>query len=120
MGSKGKGGRMRMPMGGGGGGGMPNMNQLQKLQTDMANAQAALADETVTATVGGGAISVTMTGSQEVRAVKIDPKAVDPEDVEMLQDLLVAAFNQAREMAAKLAEQRMGAITGGLNIPGLF
>jgi len=116
VGSKGKGGRMRMPMGGG----TPSMRQVQELQNQLVAAQQALEQETVTATVGGGAVSVTMTGHQEVKAVKIDPSVLDPDDVEMLQDLLVAAFNQASEMARKLAEQRMAPLTGGLNIPGLF
>lgn len=118
MGSKGKGGRMRMPMGGGGG--QPSLRQVQDLQQQLMAAQQALGEETVTATVGGGAVSVTMTGHLEVKAVKIDPAVLDPDDVEMLQDLLVAAFNQASEMAHKLAEQRMAPLTGGLNIPGLF
>ncbi len=112
MGSKGKGGRYRMPA-------SPQMRQLEQLQSQLMAAQEALAEETVTATVGGGAVSVTMTGSQQVRAVKIDPKVVDPEDVEMLQDLLVAAFNEALAQSRKLVESRMAPLTGGLNIPGL-
>ena len=112
MGSKGKGPRMRAPAG-------PQMRQLEQLQSQLMAAQDALAQETVTATVGGGAVAVTMTGHQEVRTVKIDPKVVDPEDVEMLQDLLVAAFNEALEQSRKLVESRMAPLTGGLNIPGL-
>ncbi len=114
MGSKGKGGRFRMPAA------PPQMKQLEQLQNQLLATQEALGQETVTATVGGGAVEVTMTGHQEVRAVKIDPAAVDPEDVDMLQDLLVAAFNQALEMSRKLVEERMAPLTGGLNIPGLF
>ncbi len=117
MGSKGKGGgRFRMP----GGAGMPGMRQIEELQNQLVAAQQALAEETVTATVGGGAVSVTMNGQQEVKAVKIDPAAVDPEDVEMLQDLLVAAYNEALVQSRKLVETRMAPLTGGLNIPGLF
>jgi len=96
------------------------MRQVQDLQNQLLAAQEALAEETVTATVGGGAVSVTMSGRQEVKAVKIRPDVVDPEDVEMLQDLLVAAFNEALAQSQKLVEARMGALTGGLNIPGLF
>ena len=114
MGSKGKGGaRYRMPA-------TPGMRQLEQLQSQLAQAQQALGEQTVTATAGGGAVSVTMTGHQEVKAVKIDPGVVDPEDVEMLQDLLVAAFNEALEQSRKLAESAFGPLTSGLNIPGLF
>ena len=113
MGSKGRGGRFRMP-------GLPNMRQLEQLQSQLLAAQEALGEETVTATVGGGAVSVTMTGHQEVRSVKIDPQVVDPEDVEMLQDLIVAAFNEALQQSKKLVESRMAPLTDGLNIPGLF
>ena len=116
MGSKGK-GRFRMP---GGGAGMPGMRQIEELQNQLMAAQQSLAEETVTATVGGGAVSVTMNGQQEVKGVKIDPAAVDPEDVEMLQDLLVAAYNEALAQSHKLVEARMAPLTGGLNIPGLF
>lgn len=112
MGSKGKGGRYRAVA--------PQMRQLEQLQSQLLAAQEALGEETVTASAGGGAIEVTMTGHQEVRSVKIDPDVVDPEDVEMLQDLLVAAFNQALEQSKKLVESRMAPFTGGLNIPGLF
>jgi len=113
VGSKGKGGRFRMPA-------MPQMRQLEQLQNQLLAAQQALAEETVTATVGGGAVSVTMTGQQEVREVKIDPQILNPEDVEMLQDLLVAAYNEALAQSRKLVESRMAPLTGGLNIPGLL
>lgn len=117
MGSKGKGGgRFRMPSVPG----VPGMRQIEELQNQLVAAQQALGEETVTATVGGGAVSVTMNGHQEVKEVKIDPAAVDPEDVEMLQDLLVAAFNEALAQSRKLVEARMAPLTGGLNIPGLF
>ena len=117
MGSKGKGrGRFRMP----GGAGMPGMRQIEELQNQLVAAQEMLSEETVTATVGGGAVSVTMNGHQEVKAVQIDPDVVDPEDVEMLQDLLVAAYNEALAQSRKLVEARMAPLTGGLNIPGVF
>ena len=114
MGSKGKGGgRFRMPA-------APGMRQLEQLQSQLLAAQEALGQETVTATVGGGAVSVTMTGHQEVKAIRIDPQAVDPEDVEMLQDLLVAAFNEALAQSKELVESRLGSLTGGISVPGLF
>ena len=113
MGSKGKGGRFRMPA-------APGLRQIEQLQNQLVQAQESLAEETVTATVGGGAVSVTMTGNQEVKGVKIDPQVVDAEDVEMLQDLLVAAFNEALAQSRKLVESKLGPLTGGLNIPGLF
>jgi len=115
MGSKGKGGRFRGPTGP-----APQMRQIEQLQQQLLAAQEALGEETVTATVGGGAVAVTMTGHQQVQAVKIDPKAEDPEDGEMLQDLLVAAFNEALDQSRKLVESKMAPLTGGLNIPGLF
>ena len=114
MGSKGKGGRYRQPAA------APQMRQIEQLQSQLVAAQEALAEETVTATVGGGAVTVTMTGNQEVRAVRVDPNVLDPDDVDMLQDLLVAAFNEALAQSRKLVESRMAPFTGGLNIPGLF
>ncbi|MCL6431994.1 MAG: YbaB/EbfC family nucleoid-associated protein [Anaerolineae bacterium] len=99
---------------------VPQMRQLEQLQNQLLAAQQALAEETVTATVGGGAVSVTMTGQQEVRAVKLDPQVLNPEDVEMLEDLLVAAYNEALAQSRKLVESRMAPLTGGLNIPGLL
>jgi nucleoid-associated protein EbfC len=96
------------------------LKQLEDMQKKMVKAQEDLANETVTATAGGGAVTVEMNGHHEVMAVTIDPDAVDPEDVETLQDMMVAAFNQALEKAQALAQERMGAVTGGMNIPGLF
>lgn len=96
------------------------MRQLEELQKQMEEAQASLETDTVTASVGGGVVTIVMTGSQDVQSVTIKPEAVDPDDVEMLQDLLVAAFREAREKASKLAEERMGPLTSGLQVPGLF
>ncbi|MEN6478664.1 MAG: YbaB/EbfC family nucleoid-associated protein [Anaerolineales bacterium] len=96
------------------------MRQLEQLQKQMTEAQAALEEETVTASVGGGAVTVVMTGAQEVKSVSIKPEVVNPEDVEMLQDLIVLALKEAREMAGKLAEERMGPLAGGMDVPGLF
>lgn len=96
------------------------MKQLQQMQSKMEKAQEDLANETVTATAGGGAVTIEMNGHHEVKAVTLDPDAVSPDDVEMLQDMLLAAFNEALNKAQNLAQEKMGAITGGLNIPGIF
>ncbi|MEO6456724.1 MAG: YbaB/EbfC family nucleoid-associated protein [Chloroflexia bacterium] len=96
------------------------MKQLQQMQSKMEKAQEDLADETVTATAGGGAVTIEMNGHHEVKAVTLDPDAVSPDDVEMLQDMLLAAYNEALNKAQNLAQEKMGAITGGLNIPGIF
>jgi DNA-binding YbaB/EbfC family protein len=99
------------------------MKQVQEMQRKMAEAQEQLADETVEAGAGGGMVTVVMTGSLEVREVRIKPEAVDPDDVEMLQDLVTAATNEALRAAQALASERLGGATGGLdlpNIPGLF
>ena len=94
--------------------------QMQQMQTRLAKIQEELGSETVEASVGGGMVTITMTGHQQVESVKIDPDAVDPDDVETLQDLMVAAFNEALKKSQELAAQRMSALTGGLKIPGLM
>lgn len=96
------------------------IKQLQDMQRKMEKAQADLANETVTATAGGGAVTIEMNGHHKVTAVTIDPDAVDPEDVETLQDMILAALDQALEKAQDMAQKKMSAITGGLNIPGMF
>ncbi len=100
----------------------PNLNQLakmaQKMQADMAAAQESLANEEVEASAGGGMVTVKATGDLQVKSITIDPDAVDPEDVEMLQDMVLAAVNQAVNQAQELAATRMGAVTGGLGGPG--
>ncbi len=96
------------------------IKQLQQMQNKMVKAQEDLANETVTSTAGGGAVTVEMNGHHEVKSVKIDPDAVDPKDIEMLEDMVLAAFNDALEKAQALAQERLGAVTGGLNIPGMF
>ena len=110
-----------MPAGMGGamgGGGMGNlMSQMQKLQADMAAAQAALETEEITVTAGGGAITVVATGDQKIKAITIKREVVDPDDVEMLQDLVLAAVNDALGQAHALQDERMGGLTGGLNLP---
>jgi DNA-binding YbaB/EbfC family protein len=93
------------------------LKQVQKMQHDMELAQQELSNETVDASAGGGMVTVTVSGDLEVRAVKIDPAAVDPEDVEMLSDMVLAATNEALRSAQQLAADRMGAVTGGLD-PG--
>lgn len=96
------------------------MQQLEQLQNQVLQAQESLAEATVTATVGGGAVEIEMTGAQELRAIRIQPEVVDPEDVEMLQDLILAAFNEALESSRQLAAEKLGPLAGGLDIPGLF
>jgi DNA-binding YbaB/EbfC family protein len=102
---------------GGMGGGM--LGQIQKLQADMVKAQEALADETLEVTAGGGAITIVVTGQQRVKSIKLSAEVVDPNDLEMLQDLLVAAVNEAIERSQAYAAQKLQGLTGGLGIPGL-
>jgi DNA-binding YbaB/EbfC family protein len=101
----------------------PNMQQMlaqvQKMQRDMQDAQEALKHETVEGSAGGGAVTVQISGDLQVKAVRIAPEAVDPEDVEMLGDLVLAAVNEALRAAQELAEQRLGGATGGLDLGAL-
>jgi nucleoid-associated protein EbfC len=97
---------------GGGGGGM--MQQLKKLQEQMEQAQAQLADETVTATVGGGAVKVTMTGDQVCKGITIDPEMLKDADAEMLQDMILSCVNMALDQSRALAADRMGPLAGNL------
>jgi hypothetical protein len=102
---------------------MKMIKQVQKMQAEMARAQEELANETVTASAGGGMVTVVITGALEVREVRIDKAAVDPDDVEMLQDLVLAAVNEAVRAAQDLAQKKLGGATQGFempNIPGLF
>jgi DNA-binding YbaB/EbfC family protein len=93
----------------------------QQMQRQMQKIQEELAATTVEGSAGGGAITVRMNGHRELQAITISPEVVDPDDVEMLQDLLTAAFSDATKKAQELAEQRMGPLTGGMKgIPGLF
>jgi DNA-binding YbaB/EbfC family protein len=96
-----------------GGGGM--MQQLQRMQQQLADAQAKLADETVTATAGGGAIKVVMTGDQKCKAVEISPDLLKDADAEMLQDLVLSAVNMALDQSRELASQRLGPLAGNLS-----
>jgi DNA-binding YbaB/EbfC family protein len=102
--------------------GQPNMNammkQVQKMQADMMKAQEELKNEVVEASAGGGMVTVKITGDLELREVRIDPEAVDPDDVEMLQDMVQAATNEAIRSAQELAANKMNAAAGGLAGPG--
>src|SRR5215218_6878550 len=102
--------------------GQPNLNQMmkqvQKMQADMAKAQEELKNEVVDASAGGGMVTVKISGDLEVREVRIDPEAVDPEDVELLQDMVLAAVNEAVRSAQELAATKMNAAAGGLAGPG--
>ena len=109
----------------GGMGGMNNMNgmmkKMQKLQKQMTEMQEQLKQKTVDVTAGGGAVKITMNGEKEVKSIIIDPAAVDPEDVEMLQDLLAAAFNEASKKVEEMMAGEMSKLTGGLGLPpGMF
>ena len=100
------------------------MQQVQQMQQEMQQAQEELARETVTASAGGGAVKATMTGNLELVELQIDPEVLDPEDVEMLQDMVLAAVNEALTSSQELASKRLGGITGGLgdlglNLPGM-
>ncbi|MFT8390381.1 MAG: YbaB/EbfC family nucleoid-associated protein [Sporolactobacillus sp.] len=94
------------------------MRQMQKMQKQMADAQDQLKEEVVEGTAGGGVVTVKVSGQKQVLEVAIQPEAVDPEDVEMLQDLVVAAVNDALTKADELTAQRLGKFTKGLNLPG--
>jgi nucleoid-associated protein EbfC len=104
-------------------GGQPNLQQLmkqaQKMQQQMADAQAELAETELTGTAGGGLVTVTATGTGDVTGVKIDPKAVDPDDVETLEDLVLAALHNVAEQSRALTEQKMGPLAGGFGLPGM-
>jgi nucleoid-associated protein EbfC len=113
---------------GGSGGGLPgrssmgaggNQNALAQAQEMLAKAQADLAATSIEGTAGGGAVRVSMSGEQKITGITLSPDVVDPEDVEMLQDLIMAAITDASEKASDLQSQSFGAITGGLGLPGL-
>jgi len=113
--------KARIPGGAGGGQNMnAMMKQAQQMQDNMAVLQSDLDEREYTATSGGGLIEVTVSGKHELKLLKINPEAVDPDDVEMLEDLITVAINEAITNASKTAEAEMSAITGGLNIPGMF
>ena len=96
------------------------LRQAQQLQRRLNEAQEALENESVEASSGGGVVTATVSGKQKLLSIRIDPAAVDPDDVSMLEDLVLAAVNEAMDKAQELASRRLGAITGGMNIPGLM
>ncbi len=96
------------------------LRQAQKMQQDMARVQAELEEKEITAASGGGMVTVTVTGKRKVKSIVIKPEAVDPDDVDMLQDLVLAAVNEAMGQAEAYAEQEMAKITGGMGMPGMF
>lgn len=102
---------------------MKNMGDLarmaREMQANMAKAQAELAEATVEGTAGGGAVVVILTGTQDIKDIRISKEAVDPEDIETLQDLVRAAFNDALTKSRELAAARLGSVTGGLKLPGM-
>jgi DNA-binding YbaB/EbfC family protein len=95
------------------------MQQAQQMQQQMAEAQEQLATETVEASAGGGLVTVRASGNGEILAIKIDPKAIDPDDPELLEDMVLAAVNEALRSAQSLAQSKLGAMTGGLGLPGM-
>ena len=99
---------------------MLNQNLLRQMQNRLAKIQEELANERVEATAGGGVVKAVATGQQKLVAIEIDPSVVDPDDVEMLQDLVVVAVNDAFTKAQELASKRLSSLTGGMKIPGLF
>lgn len=98
----------------------PNMKMLQQMQNRIQKMQQELEETTVEGTAGGGAVRVSVNGLRAVQSVKIDPDAVDPSDIEMLEDMVLAAIQEAMKTAEDLAANKMAAITGGINIPGLM
>lgn len=104
---------------------IPNQNQgnmmqkIQKMQEEMARVQTEVEETEFSASAGGGAVEVTVTGKHEVKSVKLKPEVVDPEDIEMLEDLLIASLNEAIRKASDAMDSEMGKLTGGLNIPGM-
>ncbi|MDP2727669.1 MAG: YbaB/EbfC family nucleoid-associated protein [Dehalococcoidia bacterium] len=96
------------------------LRQAQQLQERLAKIQQELGNETLEVSTGGGAVTVVIDGHQHVRSIKVAPEAVDPQDVEMLEDLILSAMNEALDKSREMAAKRLGAITGGMKIPGLM
>ncbi len=103
-------------------GGMGNMGnmmkQAQKMQREMLKLQDEIEQRTVEASSGGGAVTVVVSGKKDIRSINIEPEVVDPDDIEMLQDLIIAAINEAIRKADEMVAQEMSKLTGGLNLPG--
>ncbi len=96
------------------------MKQAQLMQQKMARVQAELEEREIEATAGGGMVTARVNGRQQLLSLKVDPSAVDPEDVEMLQDLIMAAVNEAVKASQEMMQEEMGKVTGGFNLPGMF
>jgi len=96
------------------------IRQAQELQAKLVKAQEELANETVEGSAGGGAVTIVVDGQQRVHSVKISPDAIDPDDPGLLEDIVLAAINEALEKSQQLAQERMGAVTGNTKFPGLF
>ena len=96
------------------------MQQAQQMQLELARAQEEIQSMTYTATAGGGMVEATAVGSGSIESLKIDPEAVDPEDVEMLEDMVLVAVNEALRGVAEAGQRRLASVTGGMSIPGLF
>ena len=110
-----------MPRGFGGGSGMGDLvRQAQKMQQRMAEVQQDLKERIVEGTAGGGMVTILVNGQQDIVAVKIDPQVIDPKDPAMLEDLILAAARQGLKKARDMAQEEMGKVTGGVNLPGLF
>lgn len=108
-------------MGIGGGGAMQKqLQQVQAMQKQMEDVQSQIEEMETTATAGGGAVEVTVTGNKQIKDIKLKPEVVDPDDVEMLQDLIMVAVNEAMRQMEELAEKEMSKVTGGFNIPGFM
>jgi DNA-binding YbaB/EbfC family protein len=112
--------KVRLPNSGAPGNMQQMLKQAQKMQADMQNLQADLEGREYTANAGGGLVEVTVDGKHTVKAVKINPEAVDLDDIEMLEDFITIAVNEAIGKAIAESDEEMGAITGGLNMPGMF
>lgn len=114
--------KARLPQGyGGGPGNMQSMiKQAQKMQEEMAKVQAELEEREYSVTAGGGAVEVTISGKKEIKTINLKPEIVDPEDIEMLQDLIAAAVNEAIRTVEETSAKEMEKVTGGLNVPGMF
>ena len=111
--------KARLPQGYGGSQ-QQMMKRVQQMQADMAALQEDLAQREFSATSGGGMVTATVTGEKKLTALKIDPQVIDPDDADMLGDLIIAAVNEACATADKTSEEEMAKITGGMNLPGLF
>ena len=115
----GKGMRAGKKPSGGGGGMQKQLQQMQAMQRKMEMIQAEIEEKEVTATAGGGAVTVTVSGKKEVTALELKPEVVDPEDIEMLQDLIIVAVNEGLRQIEEISNTEMSKLTGGLGIPGL-